>query len=108
MVIVWATVLTVGISMGNAALPMIIADNVDRRETSAANGVNTLLRSIGMSVGSSFVAAVGVMFATQAAGQSVPVPSWTANVAVFIAGAVAALLAFVAAWFTGTSKHRRG
>ncbi|MDY5785264.1 MFS transporter [Corynebacterium sp.] len=92
MVVVWATVLTIGISFGYAALPMIIVAHVEPAVTAGANGFNTLLRSIGMSLGSSFVATMGVMFAGAHGGAA-----WEANVAVFLAGAAAALVALIAA-----------
>lgn len=102
MVVVWATVLTIGISLGYSELPMVLVAHVSRENTAGANGFNALLRFIGMSLGSSYVATVGVMFAVNNSGMVVP--GWAANVAVFIAGAVVALAATVAAFGTDTKR----
>lgn len=105
MVIFWATFLTVGISLGYSALPMIVVHHVDRADTASANGLNALLRSIGMTLGSTFVGMVGVLLAVEHAGHAGP--SWNANVAVFLTGAVAGLIAAAAAFLTETRHEKK-
>lgn len=93
MVIVWATVVTIGVSLGYAAFPMEIVAHVEQQHTASANGFNALLRSIGMSAGSSFVALASVLFQSAAGGAS-----WASLIAIFLAGAVMGLGAALCAW----------
>lgn len=72
MVIVWATVVGVGVGIGYAALPMLIARHAPGSQIGAANGVNALVRAIGTSIASAGVAAVGSILAATVAGASVP------------------------------------
>ncbi|QKW06233.1 MFS transporter [Streptomyces sp. NA04227] len=65
---VWQTVVTsvvlgAGIGLAYAALPALIVGAVDPSETGAANGLNTLMRSIGTSVSS---AVIGMILARTA------------------------------------------
>ncbi|MFH8365588.1 MFS transporter [Streptomyces sp. NPDC018031] len=55
-----ATALGVGVGIAYSAMPTLIISAVPARETGAANGLNTLMRSIGMSTSS---AVVGVILA---------------------------------------------
>ncbi|MGW2330159.1 MFS transporter [Streptomyces sp. NPDC001700] len=61
-IVVLATALGVGIGIAYSAMPTLIVSAVPARETGAANGLNTLMRSIGMSTSS---AVVGVILARQ-------------------------------------------
>ncbi|WP_146362050.1 MFS transporter [Arthrobacter yangruifuii] len=57
-VIIGAVIVSVGTAVSMAAMPTIIMSNVPLTDTAAANGVNTLLRSVGTSTCSAAVAAI--------------------------------------------------
>ncbi|AEM81377.1 MFS transporter [Streptomyces violaceusniger] len=61
-IVVLSTALGVGIGIAYSAMPTLIVSAVPAAETGAANGLNTLMRSIGMSTSS---AVVGVILAHQ-------------------------------------------
>ncbi|MFJ5043348.1 MFS transporter [Streptomyces sp. NPDC088719] len=68
-----AVVLGAGIGLAYSSLPALIIGAVDPSETGAANGLNTLMRSIGTSVSS---AVIGMVLAdTSVTAGSVQVPS---------------------------------
>jgi MFS family permease len=56
--LVWNVVLSVGIGLSFAAMPNLIFDAVPQRETGEATGFNTLVRSVGASLGSQVSAAI--------------------------------------------------
>lgn len=97
-VVVWATIIAIGVGIGYAGLPMMIVRYVPAHETGSANAVNALMRSIGMAVSSAMVAAITATLTVQSA--SGPVPSSNAlNILATIAivmGAVATALALAA------------
>lgn len=95
MVIVWATVASVGIALGYAALPMLIFTHVEPHETAEANGLNALLRAVGTAVASAFVGAIGAAFAVTAGGRVEP--SWQAITGIFLAGAIVSVITLVIA-----------
>lgn len=90
LVIVWATVIGVGVGIGYAALPMLILRHAPGAQIGAANGVNALVRAIGTSLASAGVAAVGSILAVTVAGTSVP--SATAFVAVSVIAGIGGLM----------------
>ncbi|MEU5032043.1 MFS transporter [Streptomyces milbemycinicus] len=61
-IVVLSTALGVGVGIAYSAMPTLIISSVPASETGAANGLNTLMRSIGMSTSS---AVVGVILAHQ-------------------------------------------
>lgn len=61
-IVVLSTALGIGIGIAYSAMPTLIVSSVPAAETGAANGLNTLMRSIGMSTSS---AVVGVILAHQ-------------------------------------------
>jgi MFS family permease len=72
-IMVLSTGLGVGIGLAYSAMPTLIVSAVPARETGAANGLNTLMRSIGMSTSS---AVVGVILAHQTTDfGGIPLPS---------------------------------
>lgn len=91
MVVVWATVASVGIALGYAALPMLIFAHVEPHETGQTNGLNALVRAVGTAVASAFVAAVGAALAVPTA-TGVTETSWPGMVAVFAAGSVVSVV----------------
>jgi MFS family permease len=56
--IAWNIVLSIGIGLAFAAMPNLIFDAVPMSETGEATGFNTLVRSVGASLGSQISAAI--------------------------------------------------
>ncbi len=93
-VVLGSVVVGIGTSMAFAAMPSLIMAAVPRTETAQANGLNTLLRSVGTSTASAALAALltGMVVTADATVQ----PSYTAFATAFwlaaaAAGAAAAL-----------------
>ncbi len=108
---VWQTVVTavligIGIGIAYSAMPALILGAVDPSESGAANGLNTLMRSIGTSTSS---AVVGVVLArmTTTVGHTT-VPSQAGFRAAFLIAAGAALLGLLTAAFLPSSSSRSG
>ena len=57
-IITGAVIISVGTAMAMAAMPTIVMTNSPRTDTAAANGLNTLLRSVGTSTCSAAVAVI--------------------------------------------------
>ncbi|MFG2473523.1 MFS transporter [Streptomyces fagopyri] len=70
--IVIAVVLGAGIGLAYSSLPALIVGSVPASETGAANGLNTLMRSIGTSVSSAVIGMVLANTASDAGGVAVP------------------------------------
>lgn len=73
----WQTVITslvlgAGIGLAYSSLPALITSAVPASETGAANGLNTLMRSIGTSVSSAAIGTVLASTATTTNGTAVP------------------------------------
>lgn len=90
LVITAAAVSSIGASLAYSALPLLIMGSVPTTETAAANSLNTLMRMLGTSTCSAFVAAVVTGITTTASGHVVPSP--TAFTVIFLAAAGAAVL----------------
>lgn len=86
LVVVGTIVVTVGTALAYSALPTLIMRSVPVTETAAANGLNTLLRSVGTSSASAVTAAVFAASITSATGGF---PSAGALVLMFVLAAVA-------------------
>lgn len=71
-IVAGSMIVGVGTSLAYAALPTLIMRAVPVTETASANGLNTLLRSIGTSTSSATVAAIVTMSATEMAGSVFP------------------------------------
>ncbi len=69
-VLIINTVIGIGIGLGYAAMPTLIMRAVPSNETGAANGLNTLMRSLGTSIAAAAIAAVLANSAT--GGSSAP------------------------------------
>jgi MFS family permease len=100
-VIVGTTVVGIGTGVGYAAMPSLINANTPRTEIAAANGLNTLVRS----VGSSLASAIGgsILAGSVVVLGGFALPSLTAYRVLFLVCGIAALLAAVAAL---TIPHR--
>ncbi len=92
-----AVVLGAGIGLAYSSLPALIIGAVDPSETGAANGLNTLMRSIGTSVSS---AVIGMVLAdTSVTAASVRVPSMEGFRISFLIAMGAVLIGLVLAAF---------
>ncbi|WP_411078798.1 MFS transporter [Streptomyces sp. cmx-18-6] len=95
--VVIAVVLGAGIGLAYSSLPALIIGAVDPSETGAANGLNTLMRSIGTSVSS---AVIGMVLAgTSVRTGSVDVPSMEGFRISFLIATGAVLIGLVLAAF---------
>ncbi|MDQ0796161.1 Na+/melibiose symporter-like transporter [Streptomyces sp. B1I3] len=91
MIIAGATVVAAGTAIAYSALPALVMRGVQIGETGAANGLNTLMRSIGQAFCSAAVAAVLANMTFVAAGSTAP--TLQAYRLVFLIASGAALLA---------------
>ena len=86
-----AVIVNVGTGMAFGAIPILIMGSVPARETAAANGLNTLIRNIGLSVGAAVIGLVlaqsGVLMGEHSA------PSLTGFYLALALGCVASLVA---------------
>lgn len=94
--LVAVTVVSLGIAVSFAAMPVLIMQSVPITETASANGLNTVVRSIGTSTCSATVAAVltagtiaGTTFPSEAA---IHATSWLAAGAAFLGAGVGLLV----------------
>lgn len=90
------TAIGVGIGFGYAAMPSLIMRAVPASETGAANGLNTLMRSLGTSFAAAAVAAVLAQSATAESG-GLPTAGGFQSALVFglVAAAICAVLAML-------------
>lgn len=103
--VVIAVVLGAGIGLAYSSLPALIIGAVDPSETGAANGLNTLMRSIGTSVSS---AVIGMVLAnTSVAMGPVQVPSMEGFRISFVIATGAVLVGLVLAAFLPTQRPAR-
>ncbi|MET7368043.1 MFS transporter [Streptomyces sp. NPDC005566] len=91
LIIAGATVVSAGTAIAYSALPALVMRGVPVGETGAANGLNTLMRSIGQAFCSATVAAVLAHMTFLAGGRTAP--TLQAYQLVFLIAAAAALLA---------------
>lgn len=96
-VIIGSTVISVGTAIAFAAMPTLIMGAVPITETASANGLNTLVRSIGTSTASAAVAVI-LTSVTMTLGSTL-VPSFDAFREVFLLAALAAGASVLAAIF---------
>ncbi|MER7133317.1 MFS transporter [Streptosporangium saharense] len=90
-IVLGATVVAAGTAIAYSALPALVMRAVPVSETGAANGLNTLMRSVGQAACSAVVAAVLANLTFQVAGRTAPTLS--AYLTVFVIAGAAALLA---------------
>lgn len=98
--VVVSTIMGVGVGIAYGAMPALIMDATPRTETAAANGLNTLMRSIGTSVSSAVAGVILAHMTVDFAG--VPVPSQGSFRLVMVICAIAALAAAAVAAFLPT------
>jgi MFS family permease len=105
-VIIGSTVVSVGTAIAYAAMPTLIMGAVPITETASANGLNSLVRSIGTSTSSAAVAAV-LTSVTMTLG-SARLPSFDAFKDVFWLAALASAASVLATFFIprAAAAHR--
>ena len=92
-VLVGAGAVNTAVTFGYAALPALLVEHVSPAETGIANSVNSIARSVGMSLGTAFV--VTMLTRNLIGGTPVPLPHQEQFVLVFAVGAVMAAIAAV-------------
>ena len=102
LVVAASTTTAIGAALAYSALPLLIMDGVPPTETAAANSLNTLMRMLGTSSCSAFVAAVATGLTTSVAGEVLP--AGAAYTAIFLAAAGAALAGAVIAALTPRAR----
>jgi MFS family permease len=90
-IVAGATVVSAGTAVAYSALPALIMHAVPVTETAAANGLNTLMRTIGQAVCSAIV--VTVLTNVVATHQGVTAPTLHAYLVVFVIAGICALAA---------------
>jgi MFS family permease len=93
-IVAGSLLVSAGASLAFGAMPALVMQLVPVAETTSATGLNSLLRSIGISAASAAVAAVAVVGAQQIGGRLYP--GFGALIAVFWMAAAACLLAVLA------------
>ncbi|MGH7788450.1 MAG: MFS transporter, partial [Candidatus Binatia bacterium] len=95
-VLAFSAIVSVGVGFAFAALPTLINAAVPVSETAAANGINSLARSLGTSTSSAVMSAILVQMTVVYAGHAIP--SLTGfRTALLIAAGAAAAAALIAA-----------
>jgi len=90
-------IIGVGIGLGYAAMPTLIMRAVPKSETAAANGLNSLMRSLGTSFASAAVGGILALNSVPLGG--VEVPTAAGFQLAFVIGGAAALLGAILALF---------
>ncbi|MCQ1953488.1 MFS transporter [Arthrobacter sp. zg-Y238] len=90
-IITGAVIVSVGTAISMAAMPTIIMSNVPLTDTAAANGLNTLLRSVGTSTCSAAVATILASLTISTGGSTFP--ALDAFRTIFVLAGLAALAA---------------
>ncbi|MGW0175350.1 MFS transporter [Rhodococcus sp. NPDC003322] len=103
LIVLGAMLVTSGTAIAYGAMPMLIMGSVPITETASANGLNTLLRSVGTSVSSAVISAILTTVTLSVAGHELP--SLAAFQIVFGVAAVAGLAAATVAAFIPRSAH---
>jgi MFS family permease len=104
-VIIGSTVVSVGTAIAYASMPTLIMGAVPITETASANGLNSLVRSIGTSTSSAAVAAVLTSITMVVGAKSLP--AFDAFKDVFWMAALAAAASMLAAVFIPRAAVRR-
>jgi predicted MFS family arabinose efflux permease len=90
LIVAASTTTAIGAALAYSAIPLLIMDSVPPGETAAANSLNTLMRMLGTSSCSSFVAAISTGLTTSVAGEVLPAAG--AYTVIYLAAAGAAVL----------------
>lgn len=96
-VILISTIVGFGVGFAYAAMPTLIMRSVPPTETAAANGLNSVMRTLGSTVAATLV---GVILASNfVLSGGIPIPTTQAFQAVFVMGSAVALAGTVVAFF---------
>ncbi|MBT2448894.1 MFS transporter [Streptomyces sp. ISL-43] len=101
-IVAGATVVACGTALAYSALPALVMRAVPATQTGAANGLNTLMRSVGQAGCSAVVAAVLARVTLPAGGRDAP--ALHAYLLIFLIAAGTALAALVAALFLPSAR----
>lgn len=95
--VVGGAIVGVGIGLAFGSMPALIMSSVPANEKAAANGFNSLMRSLGSTVSAAIIGVVLAQFTQQIAGHTIPtIPGFIISLIIGAAAAlVAALLAAV-------------
>ncbi|MFF5792535.1 MFS transporter [Paeniglutamicibacter sp. NPDC012692] len=97
-------VINAGVALAYGAMPAIIMGAVPRSETAAANGFNTLMRSLGTTTGAAVIGLVLAQMTTDFGGVSVPSESGF-RVALILGAGISIVAAIVAACIPAAAKR---
>jgi MFS family permease len=98
-----AIIVSAGTAISFAAMPLLIMGAVPETETSAANGLNSLLRSIGSSVSSAAIAGILAVIVVEVGGKNLPTQQ--AFQMVFILAAMASIVGALIAMAIPKPEH---
>ncbi|GAA0315999.1 MFS transporter [Streptomyces polychromogenes] len=104
LIVAGATIVSCGTAIAYSALPALVMRAVPVGETAAANGLNTLMRSVGQACCSAVVAAVLAHLTFTAAGHTAP--TLHAYLLIFLIAGGAALAALAATLFLPSDRPR--
>ncbi|MFS0898942.1 MFS transporter [Mycolicibacterium litorale] len=96
-VLAFSVIVSIGVGFAFAALPTLINGAVPVSETAAANGINSLARSLGTSVSSAVMSAVLVQMTVEFAGHAIPSLAGFRTALLIAAGAAVAAALIAAA-----------
>ncbi len=102
-IVVGSTLVGIGTALAFAAMPTLIMSSVPITETASANGLNSLVRSIGTSLASTLVAAIMVTYTVEVGG--VLFATEEAFRIVLVLGAVAAAICVALAALVPTDRR---
>ncbi|HEU5469467.1 MAG TPA: MFS transporter [Actinophytocola sp.] len=105
LVVMIITVAAAGTALTYAAMPTVIMEEAPPTETSAANGLNTVMRTIGTSTCSAAMGAILVTFTMTADGQVLPAPA-AYQLAFGIAAGCSAVAAVLACFLVALRRRR--
>lgn len=98
-----AVIVAAGTAISFAAMPLLIMGAVPETETAAANGLNTLLRSIGSSVSSAAIAGILAVLVVEVGGKNLP--SQSAFQMIFMIAAAASIIGALIATAIPKPEH---
>ena len=100
-------VINSGVAFAYGAMPAIIMSAVPRSETGAANGFNTLMRSLGTTTGAAVIGLVLAQMTTDLGGTAVPT-EWGFRTALILGAGVSVVAAIIAACIPAAKKADLG
>ena len=103
LITVAAVIVSAGTAISFAAMPLLIMGAVPETETSAANGLNTLLRSIGSSVSSAAISGILAVLVVEIGGKNLPTQQ--AFQMIFILGALTSIIGALIAMAIPKPEH---